>query len=335
MVYDCFPFFNELDLLEIRLNELDDVVDRFVIVEAELTHNGDKKPLCFAENRERFAKFEKKIKHIIVCAEEFKPAEVGATFQERAWMRENIQRNAIAKGLASAKDDDVIIVSDLDEIPSPCKVHEWKASLRNGEVVGFILNAYNFYVNLRNASDPYWGNDPKMSKVGTFRDGRAYVSSPYNHFILPEINQGLTATRFRYIKPTRRIANAGWHFSYLGGAEAAVAKVRAFNEMGLWAKKDIEVFVAKRISQGKALVGGDRFMPEPLDETFPAFLLANCERFANLVCQNVPQQNAKMRMLRKWVFLSSCIRRFIVRIVFWLTPRWVRRIVKHVIGVQS
>lgn len=55
MIIDCFTFFNELDVLEIRLRELDGVVDRFVLVEATLTHQGKPKPLLYAENKERFA----------------------------------------------------------------------------------------------------------------------------------------------------------------------------------------------------------------------------------------------------------------------------------------
>ena len=89
MIYDCFPFFNELDLLEIRLNELSGVVDRFVLSEAELTHNGDRKPLYFNEHKDRFAKFADKIIHIIVRKDGFSFAASGATFLERACKAEN------------------------------------------------------------------------------------------------------------------------------------------------------------------------------------------------------------------------------------------------------
>ena len=61
LVYDCFNFFNEFDLLEIRLNELDDVVDYFVVCESNVTHNGIPKPMFFKENEERFSQFKDKI----------------------------------------------------------------------------------------------------------------------------------------------------------------------------------------------------------------------------------------------------------------------------------
>ena len=111
MTYDCFPFFNELDLLEIRLNVLKDVVDRFVLVEAGETHTGKTKPFCFAANRDRFAAFADRIVYRRI--EKF-PAGHGA------WWNENYQRNEISKVLSEigVRDEDDILISDLDEIPN-------------------------------------------------------------------------------------------------------------------------------------------------------------------------------------------------------------------------
>ena len=333
MNYDCFPFFNELDLLEIRLNELDQVVDRFVIVEATMTHNGGSKPLYYKENMARFAKFNHKIIHVVV--DDFSLAEQGRTFQERAWMRENIQRNSIAKGLEGAADDDIVIISDLDEIPRADKVQEGVAECVSHEVIGFALAHYNYYLNFRNVSEPIWGNDPKMARVETFRDKAAYRTSIYNHFVLESVNQVASATRFRYIQASRRIMNAGWHFSYLGGAEAAAKKLRAFNEMGLYNKANMEDFVRKRIESGRSLWGRDRFMAEPLDGSFPDFVLANRERFAHLIIQSVPCQNVRIRLQRGWFRLTASVRRFAMRILFAITPRCVRRIAKRILGVDA
>lgn len=335
MIYDCFSFYNELDLLEIRLNELVNAVDRFVLVEAEMTHNGDSKPLYYADNKARFARFTDKIIHVVVGVDDFRAAESGKTFQEKAWMRLNIQRNAISKGLEGCNGDDVVIISDLDEIPRAESVRAASGTLKSGEVVWLVLNAYSFYANLRNASDPIWGNGPKMALMDTFRDERVYVTAPYNHFVIRSVNVGPTATRFREIIPTRRIPDAGWHFSYLGGAKAVVAKVRAFNELGLFKREDLDTYVSKRIASGKSLFGGDRFLPEPIDATFPAFVLANQEKFAYLIFQNVPPQGVRTQFLRKWFRFSACIRRFIMRVLFKLTPKWVRTIIKKMIGIET
>lgn len=110
-VFDCFPFFNELDVLEIRLTELDPLVDYFVIVEATLTHTGKPKPLYFDENRGRYNRFSRKIIHVVVDDLPSEPSD--------HWGREISQRQAIMRGLELARPDDRIITSDCDEIPKP------------------------------------------------------------------------------------------------------------------------------------------------------------------------------------------------------------------------
>jgi hypothetical protein len=108
MIYDCFPFFNELELLEVRLHELDGLVDKFVLVEATKTFPGHPKPLHFADNRERFSAFADKIIHVVV---EDMP---GGDGPRDHWVRDRFQRNAIGRGLLNCQPDDVIMVSDMD-----------------------------------------------------------------------------------------------------------------------------------------------------------------------------------------------------------------------------
>ena len=334
MIYDCFTFFNELDLLEIRLNELAGAVDRFVLVEAPLTHNGDPKPLHYAKNKARFAAFNDRIIHVVV--RDFNAAEQGATFDERAWMRESIQRNAIARGLADAAPDDLAIVSDLDEIPRAESVRRAAAEYPRGggAVYSFSLRAYNFKLNLRNVSAPVWGNDPKMADVRTFNDPRTYDSIPYAHFIPQAVNRGATATRFRYARPDRTYRDAGWHFSYLGDARAIARKIKAFNENRLYEMKPgvLEEHIRRMISSGKSLAGGHRFMPEPLDGSFPAFVLANRGRFAPLVAGTTPEEYARKRFLRAWFRAREVVRARLYSIAFNLTPKCVRRAIKRMLG---
>ena len=121
MIYDCFTFFNELDLLEIRLNILNEVVDKFVLVEATRTHRGNPKPLYFKENKKRFAPFLDKIIHIVV--DSYEPVEKYIASKDsdpklHSWAYENFQRHAIIHGLDDLKDEDSLIISDLDEIPT-------------------------------------------------------------------------------------------------------------------------------------------------------------------------------------------------------------------------
>lgn len=98
MIYDCFPFFNELDILEIRLNTLYDTVDYFVITEANKTHTGKEKEYIFEKNRERFAKFLDKV--IYIKVEDFPDLESSKKSSDgNKWLYENYQRDAIMRGL--------------------------------------------------------------------------------------------------------------------------------------------------------------------------------------------------------------------------------------------
>jgi len=90
-IFDCFTFLNEFDLLEIRLHELAQVVDRFVIAESPVTFTGRPKPLHFLDNRARFAAFADKIIHIVVDDQ---------PVTDSAWEREWHQRNALERGIA-------------------------------------------------------------------------------------------------------------------------------------------------------------------------------------------------------------------------------------------
>lgn len=339
-VFDCFTFLNELDLLEIRLNELNGVVDKFVVVEGVLAHSGRRKPLVFAENRERFAKFAGKIVHVVVGERDFAPALKCEDAQEQAWMRENIQRNAIERGLAAAGAEaaDIVMVSDLDELPRAASVAAAVRSLRAGEVVGLALNAYNFYANLRNASVPVWRNDPKIATVGTFRDAATYKDMPGRHYIVAQANIGPTATKFRYVAARRRLSNAGWHFSYLGGIETIAEKVGSVVE-GDWSRrigrKELESVIAQRVRSGRALGdlvsggGSDRFLPEDFDETFPAFLRANAQRFRHLIIDVPEGGRMKRRLLRGWHRVRAVARSCCMRTLFALTPVAVRKAVKR------
>src|SRR3954469_17192036 len=120
MIYDCFTFYNELDLLEARLHEHGRFVDRFVIVEATTTFQGQPKPLWYAENAGRFAPFAARIEHIVV---DFPPRVRNrlALRRNQTWGREHYQRDQIALGLRHARRDDLILVSGVDEIISAAK----------------------------------------------------------------------------------------------------------------------------------------------------------------------------------------------------------------------
>ena len=105
-VYDCFTFFNEFELLELRLESLWDLVDYFVIVEANKTHANEPKPFNFFERQKEFKKYFKKIRYVMDDSE-VPYSGVGD------WSIENNQRNNIIQGLQDAEPDDLIFISDV------------------------------------------------------------------------------------------------------------------------------------------------------------------------------------------------------------------------------
>ena len=111
-VYDCFLFHNEFEILELRLKSLWNVVDCFVLLEADKSLNNIPQTFLFNENKERFKEFLPKIRHLMV--------NIDIPYEGTGdWSVEYAKRNAIARGLEDAEPDDLVFISDVDEIPDP------------------------------------------------------------------------------------------------------------------------------------------------------------------------------------------------------------------------
>jgi beta-1,4-mannosyl-glycoprotein beta-1,4-N-acetylglucosaminyltransferase len=284
MIYDCFTFFNELDLLEIRLNTLNEVVDKFVLVEATLTHQGKPKQLYFSENKSRFKQFEDKIIHIVVDAY---PDYKGKS----NWVLEHHQRNMIMQGLKGCRADDIILISDLDEIPDPQKIKQYKSS--KGTKI-FRLEVYYYYLNCRNVSEGNykWNGTimvkyDKLEKPQEFREMSMELlrvfHKKWSHRIYWKI-----WSFFRFAmkgKGIKFIDNGGWHFSFLGGAEMIIKKLEAFahseyNKQELKDTKKIE----EAILNGKDIFGRDfKYRFVPIDRSFPLYIQENKQKYSSLI----------------------------------------------------
>lgn len=159
--FDGFPLFNEIDLLELRLNALWDVVDTFVIVEVKETFTGNPKPMCMLDHEERLAKYMHKIRYVIV--ESFPP---GMT----DWDNEAYQRNEIQRELSDVLPDDILIFSDLDEIQRARVV---KSIIERGiqpkEIYCLSLDWHAFNLNIK-LPDKWERQGPRMIRAGDIRD---------------------------------------------------------------------------------------------------------------------------------------------------------------------
>ena len=312
MIYDCFTFFNELDLLEIRLNTLAPVVDRFVIAEATRTQRGQPKELFFEKNRERFAAFADKITHVVVD-DMLSEEEMGDNAFNLTWVNENRQRNALARGLKGLRDDDVILVSDLDEIPRPEKIAEAVRLARQGEVVRFVLDIFVYYANFKDYRTPRWLLGTIALSWKSFLAGEALSRVACDRYTVASECAGRCIQKVRFVMPTRRIAHGGWHMTYLGGAEAVKRKLRSCAHTEVAA---LESKADERLKAGLDVLGGRRNdFGVPLDDTFPKYLVENQEKFAPLIFAIPDGYLASTRGARLWATLRGIVYRAAVACV--------------------
>lgn len=158
-IIDAFIFYNELDLLYYRLSVLYAHVDKFVLVEATLTFAGNPKPLYYSENKDRFSQFADKIIHVVV--DDLKPNAVyipGNGYDDDVWENEFYQRNCIDRGIKQLDlmDEDLIMISDLDEIPNMNSVYEFIRATLDTTKIAISLEQDMYYYNLTTKQQCKW-----------------------------------------------------------------------------------------------------------------------------------------------------------------------------------
>lgn len=314
MVYDCFTFFNELDLLEIRLNTLKDVVDRFVIAEATRTHAGRPKELTFEKNRKRFAEFSGKIVYVVV--DNLLPEnEVLKDNYNLPWVNENRQRNALINGIKDAHDDDIVLLSDLDEIPRPQSVVKAARDLEDeASSVRLELISYNFYINYKNYTCPKWLMGTVAAKYGDLIGGKLLSGVKYDRYTQRSENQGVALHKLRFVNPDIVLHNAGWHFSFLGGIDAIQKKLAAFSHSE-FANVPREMLEA-RMRKGCDLFGRNgKFFGVPMDASFPVFVIENQMRFRELIFPVDEEYMRRTKLARMAAMARGALYRLVVMMI--------------------
>lgn len=208
-VFDCFTFNDENIILEIRLNELDKFVDYFVIVEFGETHQGNFKGKKI--DRNIIKNFSHKIKYFYVQ---------NFDVEMNSWERENFQRNFITQGLINAKNEDIIIISDLDEIP---KLENINLKKIENQIYGFKQLNMMYKFNLlkdsewigsrlckfKNLKSPQWLRNLKMNKKYSSLRIDKYFSDNFT---------------FNY----KIIDDGGWHFGWIKSIDEIILKLESF-----------------------------------------------------------------------------------------------------------
>lgn len=233
-VIDCFIFYNEMDLLNYRLNILNNYVDYFVLVESTKTHVGKNKELYYENNKNNFSNYHDKIIHIIV--NDFPYSEENINFKNgEQWKNENYQRNCIVRGIEKIKlqDDDIIIVSDLDEIIDPNILQK----IKNNELIIKINSLMQdmYYYNLNTKLNYPW-NSSKIMSFGKYQE------------------LGLTPQEIRFYN-CENIYDAGWHLSYFGNANFIRNKILNFTHQEFENDKITEDIINDKINKFQDVYG--------------------------------------------------------------------------------
>jgi beta-1,4-mannosyl-glycoprotein beta-1,4-N-acetylglucosaminyltransferase len=280
-IFDTFRFFNELELLELRLNVLNDVVDYFVLTESPFTISGKEKPLYYLENKDKFSKFNDKIIHNVTETiptdfsdyiekkqyhTPYKNIDVncGQPFYEipLRYQRDIYARDCTVYGLlkAEVKDDDIVIVSDADEIINPYILEDldWFDSDNH-----YACLQRSFYYKLNILYQENWIGSRICS---------------WEHL------KKISADQLRQSAETAyKIESGGWHWSYFGDAEKFRAKLSACADCHMNVPEIVDTAEEKIKNGLDPLNRGVVYPTVPLDDSFPEYILNNKEKYSEFI----------------------------------------------------
>ena len=289
-IFDCFMYFDEEVVLDLRLNALNKYVDYFVIVESTYNHRGDKRELLF--NHKRFEKFKEKIIYLIYDKRPENIEEILSNDTEseksrkyilNALYRENGQRNFIINGLDEAKNDDMILISDLDEIPNLENLDLYKI---NQKIILFKQDMFYYKFNL---------NLPNLIWTGTKGCKKKYLKTPQwlrnikdRKFPFYRLDVFFSKTKFINIKI---INNGGWHFTNIKTASEIQHKLKSYLHHREFDENPISINMINEIVKDKRAIydlkvdkkinkigNGSKLEKYPLKK-LPKFLQNNLESY--------------------------------------------------------
>ena len=255
-IFDCFIFNHEIELLEIRLNILNDYVDKFVITEGDMTFSGLPKESHFLNNKERFAKWEDKI--IL--------NQINIPECESPWHREIYSRNAMIN-LDIFNDDDLIVMSDGDEIPNPEILEQASEWVSDDTHFTFEQSCYAYWMN-NLYSDKWFG-----TRAATYK----YV----NNTTVDDIREG---TEDESKISGSIITNGGWHFTYLGNEDHIRQKINSFCDRH-FDVPEVTENISKNLEDGNDVLNRTHisYRKVDLDDSFPQYIIDNQEKYLHLI----------------------------------------------------
>ena len=265
---DCFMYFDEDLVLDIRLNTLNEKVDKFIIAEATKNHAGEPKKLNF--NINKFLKFKDKINYLII---DDLPLDVKSF--KKGWhenhARDQFQRNALERGYKEFSDQDIIMISDIDEIPDPKKLKEFKIEKK---YACFLQKNFQSKLNLLNISDGDW--------AGTRICQKKYLRSPQwlrNLKLKRKFFWNIFGNKMQIIN------NGGWHFSFLKDPQSIKNKIMSYSHQEYNTDEFTNTdLIKEKISKGKDLFNRDiKYEKISINENFPKYIINNKEKFKDWI----------------------------------------------------
>ncbi len=293
-IFDCFMYFDEEVILDLRLNMLNDYVDYFVIVESIFTHRGEKRELKF--NHNKFKKFKDKIIYLVFEEEPLNIEKIlenddkdekSRKYIFNAAFRENGQRNYIINGLSLAKNEDMILISDVDEIPNLEKINLRKIKEK---IILFNQDMFYYKFNLKL---------PNLIWTGTKACKKKDLISPQwlrnikdRKYPFYRIDVIFSKTKYIDIK---FIENGGWHFSNLKTSEEIEYKLKSYLhhrefDVNPMTKTEIDEIIKNKkaiydlkVDKKKTKIGnGSKLEKFPL-EKLPKYLQNNLNIYNNWI----------------------------------------------------
>jgi len=279
-VFDVFPFFNELDLLEIRLNLLDPFVDEFVITEADETFSGLSKPYYATDNLSKFSKFADKItiQKISNIPSNLNP------FERDRYQRDSVQKILLEKMMP----EDILIYGDIDEIPNPNSLDRAIFSLLSAKtpIIHMAQDIYYCYLNQKEVSGTllsYTGEYKWIFKkkwLGTNVSKWDYAKN----FLPTDLRDPLHKSR------GLREKEGGWHFSYIGSDEITSVVARVDKKIRSAAHQEFNQpqyidFLSQRILNSQDIFSRRRSKFRILNDLtyLPDYILNNISKYQHLI----------------------------------------------------
>lgn len=258
-IYDCFMYYDEDLCLDVRLNTLNEYVDFFIIVEAKYAHNGEKRKLRF--NINNFKKFKNKIRYIVLdkqpknLIKNNNKYSVDAIKILNAIKRENLQRNFIMRGIYDAKKDDLIIISDLDEIPNLSVIN--LKNIKTKQIYIFEQDFFYYKFNLQNTHQKWFGT--RMCKFEFLKSPQWIRNVKPKKYKFFRIDTWFDEKKYQNV---HFIKNGGWHFTYIKTPQLIQKKLKTYLHHQEYDANPLSITKIKKLVSNKKVIYDHR-----LDQT--------------------------------------------------------------------